>query len=204
MDNQIKAVVFDLGNVLIPFNYLITVDKLNNIDSGLGNRFRARYEDNYHLHQRYETWSVSTEDFTRMLMDWTEYKVEPEELLKIYSEIFTFNEDVIALLPKIKENYKLYLLSNTNYIHKEYGYRNYGFFEHFDKLFLSHEVGYRKPQKEVYQFVQNYNGFLPGEHIFIDDVLEYVEGAKSCGWNGIQFTGYNNLLEELAKYKIQC
>jgi len=56
--------------------------------------------------------------------------------------------DVVALLPEIKKNYKLYLVSNTNSIHQKYGYQHYEFLKIFDKLFLSHEVGFVKPEKK--------------------------------------------------------
>ncbi|MBP9583351.1 MAG: HAD-IA family hydrolase, partial [Ignavibacterium sp.] len=88
-------------------------------------------------------------------------------------------------------------VSNTNSIHKKYGYQDYEFLKLFDKLFLSHEVGFVKPEEEIYRVVEKASGFPSGEHIFIDDVLEYVDAAKNIGWDGIQFIGYEDLVEKL-------
>ena len=59
-----------------------------------------------------------------------------------------------------------------------------------------------QPEKEIYKVVEAYTQKPSSEHIFIDDIKEYVEGAKQCGWDAIQFVGYQNLVEELKKRKI--
>jgi len=116
--------------------------------------------------------------------------------------VFKENKEVAALLPKLKENFKLVLLSNTNSIHQEYGWKNYGFLKYFDKLILSHEVGAIKPEKEIYKCVENFTKESATHHLFIDDVLEYANAAKKLGWDAIQFTDYNNLITELKNRKI--
>ncbi len=64
-------------------------------------------------------------------------------------------------------------------------------------MFLSHEVGYVKPEPEIYRAVEKVSGLPSEEHIFIDDILEYVEAAKQLGWDGIQFVGYDDLVNNL-------
>ena len=120
----------------------------------------------------------------------------------IYSSVFKENKDVSVLLPTLKEKYKLVLLSNTNSIHKEYGWKDYGFLKYFDKLILSHEVRYVKPENEIYKSVENYTQQPPNSHLFIDDIKVYAEQAKKLGWDAIQFIGYENLMEELTIRKI--
>jgi putative hydrolase of the HAD superfamily len=197
LNNKISVIVFDLGNVLIPFDYDIIKNKLNNVDEGLGERFYNKYKNNYHIHREFEKWELSNEEFLKIMTDWTENKVTKEEFCKIYSEIFIVNEDVVSLLPKLKPSYKLVLLSNTNYIHQKYGWEKYDFFKHFNKLILSHEVGAVKPEEKIYRAVEEFTNLPSEEHIFIDDVKEYAEGAKKCGWDAINFVGYQNLIEEL-------
>lgn len=200
--SEIKAIVFDLGNVLIPFDYNIIINRLDLIEEGLGKRFYNLYQVNYHLHRAYEKFAISTEEFIKEMLEFTEHKIDSETFCKIYSEIFTINENLTALLPILKKNYKLVLLSNTNYIHQKYGYEHYKFFEHFDKLILSHEVKAVKPEPEIYNEVMAYTGFKPEEHIFIDDVQEYIDGAKSVGWNAIRFISNSQLERELNNYQI--
>lgn len=192
-----SAIVFDLGQVLIPFDYQIFINSLNQHKPGLGESFIKIYKDNYNIHRDFEKGKISEDEFIALMLQWSENRINSEEFCKYWSNIFSLNEDVISLLPKLKTNYKLYLLSNTNSIHKKYGYQHHDFLKEFDKLFLSHEVGFIKPEKEIYKIVENYSGFPSEELIFIDDIEEYVEGAKILGWDGIQFKGYDNLVEEL-------
>jgi len=196
MDRKYSVIVFDLGNVLIPFDYQIVLKQLNEIDSGLGVKFSEFFKNNYHIHQSFERWEITTDEFISTLLKVLDNKLGTEEFCKIYSSLFTTNDDVIALLPELKKNYKLELLSNTNYIHQKYGYGHYEFLNHFDKLFLSHEIGAIKPEEKFYKAVETYTQKPPDEHIFIDDVEDYVDGAKKMGWDGIQFTGYDNLVSE--------
>ncbi len=196
-NNKIKILVFDLGNVLIPFRYDIIVNKLNAKKAGLGERFVKKYKDNYDVHRLFEKGALPESDFIATMLDWTENAVTAEEFKKIYSEIFTVNREMTALLPQLKKDYRLMLLSNTNSIHQKYGWENYPFLENFEKLFLSHEVGAVKPEKEIYLAVQNYTQEPPEAHLFIDDVEEYVNAAQNMGWNGIRFVSEKQAIEDL-------
>lgn len=202
MINKIKVIVFDLGNVLIHFDYGRIKATLNNIDFGLGDRFIKKYYDNYHIHQKFEKWELTNNEFVEIMLDWCENKIDSETFMKIYSDLFTENTEITALLPKLKEKYQLILLSNTNFIHQKYGWEKYDFLKYFDKLVLSHEVGAIKPEEKIYKAVENYTNQLPENHLFIDDIKDYVNGAKNLGWNGIQFVSNEKLLLDLKSYNI--
>lgn len=197
MPNKYKVIVFDLGNVLIPFNYEIAFSKLEKIEKGLGDHYRIFLKENYPLHRAFEAGEIAESVFIKKHLNAVKNLIDGETFCSLYSEIFTVNEDTAALLPKLKMNYRLMLLSNTNSIHKKYGWEQYPFLANFEKLFLSHELKYVKPQKEIYEAVTSYTGELPATHIFIDDIAEYAEGARACGWDAIQFTGYTDLVNEL-------
>ncbi len=190
------TIVFDLGNVLIPFDHNIWVKKYNSIQPGLGDVYYKRYLDIYEVHRNYESGKLTDEEFIAKNLDWLDHKVSSEEFCEIFSNIFILNENVIDLLPILKSKYKLVLLSNTNHIHKKYGWEKYKFLNHFDKLILSHEVGAIKPEEKIYRAVEKFTKENSETHIFIDDVLEYANGAKNIGWDAIQFIGYDNLVEE--------
>jgi len=199
MTSKIEAIVFDLGNVLIPFDYKRLINAMNEIDAGLGDRFAQRYYDNYEVHRKYERWELSDDEFIGILTEWSENKIETERLKYIYADLFEENKETTAILPLLKERYKLVLLSNTNYIHKKYGWEKYGFLNNFDKLIVSHEIGAIKPEEKIYRAVEAFTNLPSESHIFIDDVAEYVEGAKKCGWSGIQFNNHDQLIADLKK-----
>jgi glucose-1-phosphatase len=197
-----SVIVFDLGNVLLPFNYEIMIRRFNKRKPGLGDKFKKLYAENYDIHQRFERGELFVEHFLTTMTDWLEGKVFGKEFCKIFSDVFTANQKLIDLLPALKQNYTLVLLSNTNIIHKKYGYGHYEFLKQFDKLFLSYEVGALKPEKKIYKAVEEYTGKPSGEHFFIDDVKEYVDGAKKCGWGAVQFIDNDQLLKVLTKKAI--
>lgn len=197
-----SVVVFDLGNVLIPFNYDLIVTRLDEIEPGLGGRFYKFYTDNYHYHRDYEANRLTEEVFLERMLEALEHKVDADTFCKIFSGIFTVNEDVAALLPELKKKYTLVLLSNTNDIHRRYSWQHNKFIENFDKLILSYEIGAVKPEEKIYRAVEAFTGKPASEHIFIDDVLDYANGAKALGWDAINFIGYDNLVEEFNKREI--
>ncbi len=192
-----SVIVFDLGNVLIPFNYDTALEKLDKIDPGLGKKFWEYYKNNYEIHRSFERGDLPEEEFIRTMLESVENRIDRDTFCRYYSEIFTVNEDVASLLPELKKKYMLVLLSNTNSIHREYGWKDYEFLRHFDKLILSHEVNSVKPEEKIYKSVEDFTNKPPHEHLFIDDVRDYVEGAKKLGWDAVQFKSYQQLLGDL-------
>lgn len=197
-----SVIVFDLGNVLIPFNYNMVIDKFNNKKAGLGDKFKNLYAENYHVHQQFEKGEISLDEFVKIMLNWLEGMFSKEEFIEIFANIFTTNDDVINLIPELKKKYKVALLSNTNVLHKEFGFGHYEFLNIFDKTFYSHEIGAIKPEEKIYRTVESFTQKPSEEHFFIDDVLEYVNGAKKCGWNGVQFISPQQLVEDLRKENI--
>ena len=202
INRKYSAIVFDLGQVLISFDYKLFVDKINQHKDGLGDQFLDNYKRNYEVHRQFEKGKIAEKDFIAQMLEYLEHKIDGGTFCRYWSDIFSLNQDVIALLPQLKKNYKIYLLSNTNSIHKKYGYGHYEFLKQFDKLFLSHEVGFIKPEEDIYRAVEKVSGLPSEEHIFIDDVQEYVDAAKSIGWDGIQFVGYDDLVDNLKRRNI--
>jgi putative hydrolase of the HAD superfamily len=202
MKQKYKAIVFDLGNVLIPFDNKIFVNRLNNTKKGIGDKLYDFYKSNYHFHRDFERGIILEEEFINKMLAVIEDIIDPETFRNYYADIFSLNEEVIALLPKLKKNYKLFLLSNTDPIHEKYGWRKYDFFIHFEKLILSHKVGAVKPEKEIYRAVEIASGFLPEEHFFIDDIIDYINAAKDLGWGAVQFVDYATLEKDLRERNI--
>jgi len=202
MDDKIKVIVSDLGNVIIPFDYKPLLNKLDSYKTGLGEKFGKLYMENYHVHRSFEKGKLSDKDFLKIMMNWTEHLIPENEFIILFSDIFTVNNDVVDLLTNLKKHYKLVLLSNTNSIHKKYGWDKYAFVSIFDKLILSHEVGSAKPEIEIYKAVENFTQLPSQSHLFIDDIKEYVDAAKNLNWDAIQFKNFTQLKSELKKRNI--
>lgn len=202
MKQNYSIMVFDLGNVLLPFDYRVIIEKLDKVEKGLGERFASYYRDNYDIHRRFERGELSADEFTRIILEVLDHKVGKEDFYRIYSRMFTVNKELVNTLPVLKKNYRLVLLSNTNEIHERYGWNDNEFLQLFDKLILSHRVGAVKPEEKIYRAVEAYTQAPPEEHFYIDDIAEYVAGGKKMGWDAVQFVGNKELFGEFEKRNI--
>jgi len=191
-----SAIVFDLGKVLIPFDYAPVITKLNQIENGLGNKFIEFYNSNYHFHRDFEKGNISESEFVSKMLKVVNHKIDAETFKTYYADIFSLNEEVISLLPILKNDYKLFLLSNTDSIHQKYGWQKYEFLKYFDDLILSHKVHSVKPEEKIYREVEKASGFPSEEHFYIDDIQEYVDAAKKLGWNAVVFEDYDKLVSD--------
>jgi glucose-1-phosphatase len=198
-ERRYKVIVSDLGNVILPFNYNTAINKLEIIEKGLGEKFYDFMKSNYDLHRKNERGDITSGEFIKIMLAALDNKVSAEEFCNIYSKIFVVNEPQVALLADLRKKYKVVLLSNTNKIHRDYGWGDLPFLKHFEKLILSYEVHAVKPEQAIYTAVEEYTQMPPEQHLFIDDIAEYAEAAKRLGWDAIQYLNYNQLVEELKK-----
>lgn len=202
MRNDIRAIVFDLGNVLINFDWEIAVKKLNSLKEGAGDKSWKFLKGHSNIIKNFETGRISPEEFLDEFKSELNLNCSNETLSKIFSEIFSPNQFLIDRLPYFKKRFKLYLLSNTNVIHRQFGWGKYNFLNVFDKLFLSYEIGFVKPEAGIFEFVEKVIEASKSELIYIDDIIDYVKTAGERGWNAIHFRGNEILLEDLKKLNL--
>lgn len=200
---MIKSIIFDLGNVLIFFDWKIAERKLNQIQENAGNLCTKLLKTNRDLIFSLETGRISEKEFLNVIKKKIQLEISDEILALIFSDIFWENTELVEKLSILKNSKKLYLLSNTNFIHRKYGWGKYGFLRLFDKLFLSYELGYVKPSKEIYNLVSNEIKMKPSEILYIDDISEYTESAKELGWNVINFKSNQDLFLKLRDFGIE-
>jgi len=199
---MIKVLIFDLGNVLIYFDWNLAIRNMNEYHKGLGDKINDYFKTNREIITRLEKGKLSPEIFFSEIKKSFNSSIDKDTLFKFFSEIFSKNKILTKKLPKIKKLFPICVLSNTNIIHREYGWKKYTFLKYFDKLFLSYEIGHVKPEKEIYLFVQNSLKVHPYEILYIDDIEDYVDAAKEVGWNAIKFESNEKLFDELKLFNI--
>ncbi len=187
--------------MLLPFDYNILIKKLDSVKEGSGKHFVDTYFANYEFHRDFERGKISEEKFIERMLEILDHSIDGETFCNYFSSVFKQNKEVTALLPVLKKNYKLILLSNTNSIHEKYGWEYYDFLKYFNDLILSHKIGAVKPEEKIYRAVEKSSGSPAEEHIFVDDIEEYVNAAKSFGWDSIHFKGYNSLVRD---FRFRC
>lgn len=185
----IKAIIFDLGNVLVPFDFKRAYAKMELLCPYAVSEIPVRLRST-DLVQRYETGQIATSDFIDRLTRLLELQVTQDEFCELWSSIFLPGTLVPeALLAGLKQKHRMLLLSNTNELHFSMVERNYPLLQHFDGFVLSHKVGAAKPSARIYETAVELAGCRPQECFFTDDVLPFVEGARLAGIDAVQFKG---------------
>jgi putative hydrolase of the HAD superfamily len=191
-----RAVIFDLGRVLVHFDYKRGYRALEGLcphEAAAIPKLLAGTG----LVERFETGLVEPRDFVAEMSRALDLRVDYEKFCEIWSCIFTDTLVPESMLEGLKARYRLLLLSNTNAIHFEMIRRTYPMLRHFDDLILSYEVKAMKPQPAIYRAAIERAGCEPGECFYTDDVPEYVAGARAMGIDAVQFQGAERLAEEM-------
>ncbi len=199
---MIRAVVFDLGRVLIPFDFQIGY-RLMSEQCGLEPaEVRARIGSDGMVRD-FESGRMNGYEFYHAVERLLETRIERGQFDEIWSSIF-LKETLVpeTLVAGLRRHYRTVLLSNTNEIHFNFVAANYPILKHFDAYVLSHEVGAMKPEPAIYEAAVRAAGCAPGECFFTDDVAEFVEGARRTGIDAVQFQGYEKLCEELRARRV--
>jgi len=193
----IKAVIFDLGRVIVPFDFMRGYARISELTGIPAGDVSARIKPTG-LVERFESGQIEPRPFVQELSAVLGLKCTYEEFCEIWSSIFlpyTLVPD--SLLEAIAKKYRLVLLSNTNAIHFNMLRENYPILRHFHALVLSHEVGAMKPAPLIYQRAVEAAGCRPEECFFTDDIPEYVEGARKYGIDAVQFESAAQIEAEL-------
>jgi glucose-1-phosphatase len=196
---MIKAVIFDLGRVIVPFDFKRGYTRLESLCGIPAAEIPGRIATTG-LVSRYESGQIESRDFVRELSGHLNLDTSYENFCEIWSCVF-LPETLIReeLLRALARGYRLVLLSNTNAIHFEMIRKNYPLLRHFHSLVLSYEVGAMKPSPLIYRKAIEEAGCLPAECFFTDDMQAYVDGACAQGIDAVQFQSAEQIEGELRK-----
>lgn len=199
---DIDTIIFDFGGVIIQLNYQATIDAFKKL--GIEN-FDEMYSqaEQSNLFNDIETGKISPQRFINGLLDYLPSNTSPNKVVEAWNAmILDVPQQNIKLLEKLSEKYKIFLLSNTNSLHIDLAYRNWNkvaqkpIEAYFEKIYLSHEVGMRKPDREIFELVCNEAKLNKETTLFIDDSEQHLVGAKSAGIKTIHHQS-NELLQVL-------
>lgn len=189
---ETKAIIFDLGGVLINLDYQLTSKAF--VDLGLTD-FDATYSQlqQTDLFDRFETGDISSFHFINRLLDQLPQGTSGNKVVHAWNAmILDFPADRLEWLLEIKKRYRIFLLSNTNTLHMEVVRRSLEkavghkrLEDYFEHVYLSCEMGMRKPTPEIFTRVCREQGLDPATTVFIDDSPQHVEGAASAGLQAI-------------------
>jgi len=202
----IKAIIFDLGNVLIDFDHMIAAQRLSKFTDKTGKEIFDLFFDS-ELTGLFEEGKISPLDFFLKVKETLNLKMGFAEFVPIWNEIFFCtrkNLDVYSLARNLKKTYKLALLSNINTLHFEYIKKTFPLLDAFHNVIASFQLGLRKPQRRIYQKTLDILHVLPEEVFYVDDREELVESAKELKIRAHVFTGLEKLKKDLLDAGINC
>ena len=194
---MIKAILFDLGNVIVPFDFKRAYAKLGPLCSCPVTEITSRLRST-DLVRRFETGQIAAEPFVSELSTLLGLTTTYAEFCDLWSSVF-FADTLVpeSLIVGLRGRHRMLVLSNTNPIHFSMLKAQYGLFRHFDDFVLSYEVGAMKPDAQIYQEAIQRAGCRPEECFFTDDIAINVEAARNNGMDAVQFISSAQIEEEL-------
>lgn len=180
-----QVVVFDLGKVLVDFDYGIVARKI--AERGTLSPIEVqKFIDHSPLLFRYETGLMTKEQFYAEICSATGFRGNIGEFAQIFGDIFEPITPMVEIHSTLRKNgMPTYIFSNTNELAVGHIRRSYPFFSHFDGYILSYEHGAMKPHAKLYEVVERETGCKHGEILYLDDRAENVAAGAERGWRVI-------------------
>ncbi len=184
---NIKNIIFDFGGVLYDIDFSRSVKELEKLGVADFDNLLTKAKQ-HHLFDLIDVGKITPEFFRDEFRALVNKNLSNRQVDYIWNALLLgYKDESMKLLPIIRKNYKIFLLSNSNQIHydyyspllQQYGYSSFD--ELFDKAYFSHEIHFRKPNPESFRFVIDEQHILPEETLFIDDLLPNIEGAEKVG-----------------------
>jgi glucose-1-phosphatase len=194
---MIRAVLLDLGNVLLHFDHHLLREQIAALRPGGDDRETAD------LVQRFERGLLDGDTFIDTMLDRAAPGARPdrEAFITQWCDIFWKNEELTALLPELAKAARLVMVSNTNALHVDFAQRRFPeVFAPFHARIYSHEQHARKPEPAMFRAAAEAAGVPPEQCLFFDDISEYVEAAACIGMHAYQYVSVSGVRDILAAY----
>jgi HAD superfamily hydrolase (TIGR01509 family) len=198
-----ESIIFDFGDVFINLDKEATPAALKKL--GL-EKWDSEIDS---LNFNFEKGFIARSDFLLGLNQLVPYATQEEVLEAWNGVLLEFPIYRLEFLEKLSKKYQLFLLSNTDSIHINHFKEKNGeefynrFYNCFKRVYFSFNLGMRKPDEEIYNFVINENNLNPKTTLFVDDNFENIEGAKKTGlqvWHLLK--GNEDVIELFEKVKL--
>ncbi len=190
--SKIQNVIFDLGGVIIDWNESVTIKAFAELFERSEKEIKSFSQEAFF--KEYEVGKIDDPTFRANIRQRFEFKGADEAIdLAWCSGLGKIDKDKIELIDNMAQDYTLFVMSNTNDIHIRFFNR---LFEHvsggrsfnsfFTEVYLSQEVGERKPNPGAWQVILNDHQLSAETCLFIDDKLENIEAVEKLGIKGYQ------------------
>lgn len=191
------TVIFDCFGVVVEWGSFMVVPQWAELAKVSEGEFREKAGVEL---ERCEAGLISEEELWSRLGK--AFSVEPAELKRVLNERFDkmakLKSDVVEIVKRQKSKV---VLSNQLPSHARWC-RERGWFDAFDRVFVSFELGARKPAKEAYRKVLGELNVDAKECVFVDDNEENVKAAEALGMRAVKFESAGQLKRELGANRV--
>ena len=182
---MVPVVVFDLGKVLVDFDYSIAARKVA-ARSSRPIEHLDQFLSGSSLLVQFESGGLTPVEFYSEIQKVTGFNGNADEFANYFADIFAPIPDMVELHAELrKATIPTYIFSNTNGIAVGHIRRNFPFFSGFDGYILSYEVGAMKPQAKIYEALETMSRRSRGDIYYIDDRAENIEAGAARGWQTV-------------------
>ncbi|MDQ7784909.1 MAG: HAD family phosphatase, partial [Desulfomonilaceae bacterium] len=207
-DIMITDIVFDLGKVLVPFDWDIAFRRLRphlppNLAALLDHDRKSFVDLVRDPSVQLETGKIDFDHYRKIVTDILSVQLSEQEFRWIWCDIFWEDREIISLGRDLSSHYRTWLASNTSRAHYQWIVENFPDVVFYKKAALSFELGVMKPSREYYRKALNLFGIEPGSAVFIDDLKENVDAAIEFGMMGIVFQGRGQLVHGLKELNVR-
>jgi HAD superfamily hydrolase (TIGR01509 family) len=179
------ALIFDLGKVLVDFDYSIAAKKIAARSEKAPEDLHA-FLGSSPLLVEYESGRLTREQFYSAIKGEIGFRGDLAEFGNYFAEIFSEIPGMISLHADLRRRgFKTFIFSNTNDLAIEHVRRDFPFFACFDGYIFSHEVGAMKPEAKIYEAMEKLCGRRGADLIYIDDRAENTAAGAARGWQAI-------------------
>jgi len=200
---KIETIFFDLGKVLLDFDFDIALYRIRKQSSLSEEEIQDQIGELQGAIDSYETGRISTADFFAQLKEDFQYEGSLDELKRIWQEIFTPLDEHIQMARMLSQYYPTALISNTSEIHIEYCVERFDFMQVFKKHLYSYEVGVMKPDPEIYLHALEEMHADKFTTLFIDDREDNIMTPSKMGWQTIHLRPEVDLRIALQSYDLR-
>ncbi|MBN8246779.1 MAG: HAD family phosphatase [Verrucomicrobia bacterium] len=180
-----EVVVFDLGKVLLEFDYGLAARALAPASLRDAAHIRQVLDQSPLLH-RLESGQLDEEGFEQEVRQETGYSGTRDDFRRHFGDIFSEVPEMIALHAQLKRHgVRTVLFSNTNGLAVDHIRSRYPVFSEFDGWVLSYQAGAMKPDARAYQAVESLTGCAGPSLLYVDDRPENIEAGRRRGWRTI-------------------
>ncbi len=201
MTRSIRAVVFDVGWVLLHLDYsrLTALLREHGADVSSMRDVVTRIEL-----ERHETGQLPGEGLLENLARLATQRIDAAQLRTCWVDMFEPQPRMLNLAKRLSQRYGVYLLSNVGDLHWDHVSRQYGIHEIGHGALPSYLAGVMKPDADIYAQAEKRFGLEPGATVFVDDLEANVVAARSRGWHGVQHRTYEGTTAALTALGVTC